>query len=101
MFEKDLFYLTIFHFSDYKEYHTDTTVRFTVTISEAKLGKAMEEGLHKTFKLTSSLSTNSMVCEDWINFMEMYLLCSWSFANKIVLYLVLQPLFIYCYYPLS
>ncbi|XP_042857446.1 DNA topoisomerase 2-alpha-like isoform X2 [Penaeus japonicus] len=50
--------------TDYKEYHTDTTVRFTVTISEAKLGKAMEEGLHKTFKLTSSLSTNSMVLFD-------------------------------------
>lgn len=50
--------------TDYKEYHTDTTVRFTVTISEAKLAKAMEEGLHKTFKLTSSLSTNSMVLFD-------------------------------------
>lgn len=77
-----MFYPTILlNFSDYKEYHTDTTVRFTVTISEAKLAKAMEEGLHKTFKLTSSLSTNSMVCDDWIYFMEMYLIFSWPFVN--------------------
>ncbi|XP_049267876.1 DNA topoisomerase 2-beta [Rhipicephalus sanguineus] len=50
--------------SDYKEYHTDTTVRFVVTMTEDKLAKAREEGLHKTFKLQTSLTTSSMVLFD-------------------------------------
>jgi len=31
--------------NDYKEYHTDTTVRFVVNVSENKLEKAEQEGL--------------------------------------------------------
>ncbi|KAL1432034.1 hypothetical protein MTO96_013397 [Rhipicephalus appendiculatus] len=50
--------------SDYKEYHTDTTVRFVVTMAEDKLAKAREEGLHKAFKLQTSLTTSSMVLFD-------------------------------------
>lgn len=47
--------------SDYKEYHTDTTVKFLVRLSEEKLAQAEAVGLHKVFKLQSSLTCNSMV----------------------------------------
>ena len=47
--------------SDYKEYHTDTTVRFVVTLSAAHMSDAEAVGLHKKFKLESAISTNNMV----------------------------------------
>lgn len=47
--------------SDYKEYHTDSTVKFLVRMSEEKLAQAEAAGLHKVFKLQSSLTCNSMV----------------------------------------
>lgn len=47
--------------NDYKEYHTDTTVKFVVRMSEEKLAQAEAAGLHKVFKLQSSLTCNSMV----------------------------------------
>lgn len=51
----------IYHYSDYKEYHTDTTVKFVVTLSEQKMKEAEEIGFHKKFKLETSLSTGNMV----------------------------------------
>ena len=50
--------------TDYKEHHTDTTVRFVVTIPENNLKKAEAEGVHKFFKLQTTFSTNSMVLFD-------------------------------------
>lgn len=50
--------------TDFKEYHTDTTVRFVVKMSEEKLREAEAAGLHKVFKLQSPLTCNSMVTED-------------------------------------
>lgn len=47
--------------SDYKEYHTDSTVKFVVRMTEEKLAQAEAAGLHKVFKLQSSLTCNSMV----------------------------------------
>ena len=47
--------------TDYKEYHTDTTVKFLVRMTEEKLAQAEAVGLHKVFKLQSSLTCNSMV----------------------------------------
>lgn len=47
--------------TDYKEYHTDTTVKFVVRMTEEKLAQAEAAGLHKVFKLQSSLTCNSMV----------------------------------------
>lgn len=47
--------------TDFKEYHTDTTVRFVVKMSEEKLREAEAAGLHKVFKLQSPLTCNSMV----------------------------------------
>ena len=50
--------------NEYKEYHTESTVRFVITLSEANLRKSLDSGIHKTFKLQSSLSTTSMVLFD-------------------------------------
>lgn len=55
------FYFIYPPFSDYKEYHTDATVKFIVTLPQDKLSKFEEEGMHKAFKLQSSLATSSMV----------------------------------------
>ncbi|KAK7507966.1 hypothetical protein BaRGS_00000931 [Batillaria attramentaria] len=49
---------------DYKEYHTDTTVKFVVKMSPEKLAQAEETGLHKVFKLQTTISTASMVLFD-------------------------------------
>ena len=49
------------HCSDYKEYHTDKTVKFVVKMSAEKLAKAEQEGLHKLFKISNTISTNQFV----------------------------------------
>ena len=48
-------------FSDYKEYHTDVTVKFILSMTEDKLAEAEQTGLHKKFKLESTISTSNMV----------------------------------------
>ncbi|XP_075543707.1 DNA topoisomerase 2-alpha-like [Dermacentor variabilis] len=48
----------------YREYHTDTTVRFVVNMTEENLTKARDEGVHKVFKLQRWLTTSSMVLFD-------------------------------------
>ena len=45
---------------EFQEYHTDTKAHFVVTMSAENLELAQKEGLHKKFKLTSSLSTSNM-----------------------------------------
>lgn len=47
--------------TDFKEYHTDTTVRFVVKMSQENLQKAEADGFHKVFKLQNPLTCNSMV----------------------------------------
>lgn len=47
--------------TDYKEYHTDTTVRFVVKMTEERLREAEAAGLHKVFKLQNPLTCHSMV----------------------------------------
>jgi DNA topoisomerase-2 len=49
---------------DYKEYHTDTTVRFIVKFTPEQFQAANKTGLHKFFKLQKTLSLNSMVLFD-------------------------------------
>lgn len=44
---------------DYKEYHTDTTVKFVIKMNKDKLRKAEEEGLHKFFKMQTTLTQSS------------------------------------------
>ena len=51
-------------YSDYKEYHTDTTVKFVVTLSADKMMEAEAVGFHKKFKLESSLTTSNLVLFD-------------------------------------
>ncbi|XP_072343493.1 DNA topoisomerase 2-alpha [Scyliorhinus torazame] len=58
--------------TDYKEYHTDTTVRFVVTMTEQKLVEAEAAGLHKVFKLNSPLTCNSMVLFDHTGCLKKY-----------------------------
>lgn len=60
--------------SDYKEYHTDSTVKFVVRMSEEKLAQAETVGLHKVFKLQSSLTCNSMVTTASLLFTDSFLL---------------------------
>ncbi|KAI1292341.1 DNA topoisomerase 2-beta [Halotydeus destructor] len=50
--------------SDYKEYHTDATIRFVITLPEANLRKAEAQGIHKTFKVQTTFTTSSMVLFD-------------------------------------
>jgi DNA topoisomerase-2 len=50
---------------DYKEYHTDKTVKFVVQMQADKLRAAeLQKGLHQFFKLQTTLSTSSMVLFD-------------------------------------
>jgi DNA topoisomerase-2 len=46
--------------TDYKEYHTDVSVRFVITLPAENLVAAIESGLEKKFKLTSRISTSNM-----------------------------------------
>ncbi|XP_058862634.1 DNA topoisomerase 2-alpha-like [Acipenser ruthenus] len=58
--------------TDYREYHTDTTVRFVVKMAEEKLAEAEAAGLHKVFKLQTPLTCNSMVMFDHVGCMKKY-----------------------------
>ena len=50
--------------TDYKEYHTDATVKFVVTMTPEKMAQAQKEGVEKKFKLTTRVSTSNMHCFD-------------------------------------
>ncbi|KAB7496963.1 DNA topoisomerase 2-alpha [Armadillidium nasatum] len=50
--------------SDYREYNTDTTVKFLVTVPEEKVQKIDNEGPHKVFKLQTTITLTSMVLFD-------------------------------------
>uniref|UniRef100_A0A8C6NBV1 DNA topoisomerase 2 n=1 Tax=Melopsittacus undulatus TaxID=13146 RepID=A0A8C6NBV1_MELUD len=58
--------------TDYKEYHTDTTVKFIVKMTEEKLAEVQAAGVHKVFKLQTSLTCNSMVLFDHVGFLKKY-----------------------------
>ncbi|KAM9838066.1 DNA topoisomerase 2-alpha [Aulostomus maculatus] len=58
--------------TDYKDYHTDTTVRFVVKMTPEKLKEAEAAGLHKVFKLQSPLTCNSMVLFDHVGSLKKY-----------------------------
>ncbi|EFX81307.1 hypothetical protein DAPPUDRAFT_317722 [Daphnia pulex] len=50
--------------TDFQEHHTGNTVKFTVTMSEAKMRQAKDEGLYKAFQLQSTHYITSMVLCD-------------------------------------
>ena len=57
--------------NDYKEYHTDKTVRFVVSMSaEALRAAETQKGLHQFFKLQTTMSTSSMV-----SYLKLFTLC--------------------------
>lgn len=56
-----IYWFPFFSQSDFKEYHTDSTVKFVVKMTPEKLAAAEEQGLHKVFKLQSNITTNTMV----------------------------------------
>ncbi|GFS90370.1 DNA topoisomerase 2-alpha [Nephila pilipes] len=58
--------------TDYKEYHTDSTVRFVVTMTPEKFSQATEQGFHKVFKLQTSISLSSMVLFDHLGCLRKY-----------------------------
>ncbi|KAL4660492.1 DNA topoisomerase 2-alpha [Arapaima gigas] len=58
--------------TDYKEYHTDTTVRFIVKMTEQRLREAEAAGLHKVFKLQCPLTCHSMVLFDHVGSLKKY-----------------------------
>ncbi|XP_043264993.1 DNA topoisomerase 2 isoform X1 [Colletes gigas] len=50
--------------TDYKEYNTDTAVHFVVTLNRDKLVELERDGLHKTFKLQTTMAITSMCAFD-------------------------------------
>jgi len=59
--------------NDYKDYNTDTTVKFVVMLDEEKIDAAeRDKGLHSLFKLQSSMSTTSMVLFDHLGCLRKY-----------------------------
>lgn len=49
---------------DFREYHTENSVHFVVTLTEAKMKEAEQAGLEKIFKLKTSVSIQNMVLFD-------------------------------------
>ncbi|KPM01383.1 DNA topoisomerase 2-alpha-like protein, partial [Sarcoptes scabiei] len=49
---------------DYKEYHTDTTVKFLIQMNERSLESVLNNGIHKEFKLQTTMTASSMVLFD-------------------------------------
>lgn len=58
--------------SDYREYHTDTTVRFTIKLDPAKMKEFDKEGFHKVFKLHTTLSLSNLVLFDSNGVIKIY-----------------------------
>ncbi|CAD5218528.1 unnamed protein product [Bursaphelenchus okinawaensis] len=56
----------------FKEYHTESTVKFVVRMNTKKLFKARKIGLHKVFRLRSMMSLNTMVLFDVENRIRFY-----------------------------
>lgn len=58
---------------DYKDYNTDTTVKFIVQMSEDNIRKAeTEKGLHTFFKIQTTMSATSMVLFDSLGCLKKY-----------------------------
>ncbi|KAG8177161.1 hypothetical protein JTE90_021755 [Oedothorax gibbosus] len=57
---------------DYQEYHTDTTVRFVVSMTPEKFNQARNQGFHKFFKLQTTISLTSVVLFDHLGCLRKY-----------------------------
>ena len=57
----------------YREYHTETTVKFIITLSnEEAMSSCEASGLDKTFKLSSQRSTSNLVCFSSLGALKKY-----------------------------
>jgi len=50
--------------TDFREYHTENTVHFELTLTPEQMRRAEQVGLEKTFKLKTSVATTNMVLFD-------------------------------------
>jgi len=50
--------------SDYREYHTENSVHFELTLTPEKMQQVEQAGLEKTFKLRSTIATSNMILFD-------------------------------------
>lgn len=57
---------------DYSEYHTDTTVRFVISMTPEKFNQARIQGFHRFFKLESNIGLSSMVLFDSLGCLKKY-----------------------------
>ncbi|CAH1979739.1 unnamed protein product [Acanthoscelides obtectus] len=57
---------------DYKDYSTDTTIKFVITTLPGQLREMEREGLHKVFKLQSMIGTGSMCAFDEYGSLKRY-----------------------------
>jgi DNA topoisomerase-2 len=64
---------------EFREHHTDTRVSFVVDLTPEQMRAHTSAGLHKRFKLTSSLSTSNMVLFNAAGGLERY-----ATANHVV-----------------
>ena len=75
---------------DYKEYHTDTTVRFVVKLSAAQFAKFSESGLHKNFRLQETFKLTNMVLFDHNGILRRYKtpeeICQEFFSVRLTMY---------------
>lgn len=55
-----------------QEYNTDTTVRFVVSLLPGKLAEVEAEGVHKVFKLQTTISMTCMNAFDHNNCLNKY-----------------------------
>lgn len=58
--------------ADYKDYCTDTTIKFVVTLQKGQMEAMEKEGLHKVFKLQSIVNTSSMCAFDEYGCLKKY-----------------------------
>merc|ERR1712176_654670 len=49
---------------DFKEFHTETTVHFVITTTEAQMVKLQNTGLEKAFKMRTNLNLTNLILFD-------------------------------------
>ncbi|MBE35254.1 MAG: hypothetical protein CMI16_06830 [Opitutaceae bacterium] len=58
--------------ADFREHHTDASVRFEITIAPESMDRVRREGVERVFRLTSRVSTTNMHCFDANGVMTKY-----------------------------
>lgn len=49
---------------DFREYHTEQTVHFVITVTDAQMARLQEQGLERSLRLRSSVPVSNMYCFD-------------------------------------